>query len=176
MLLGLTAIAMMLGYSRVVQPAFDHLQIERREVAEQDALLARERALLAAVPILPDAQRNLKQVLAAESSRLFVGDSVAATAELEAYAAAIATSWGVRLTSAEGRTPRTDHGVTRLLIDVRGDGSWRQVLDFVKALESGAQLVDISNIRIERGARAGPLGGPLVSVSATLAGYARADR
>ena len=73
----------------------------------------------------------------------------------------------------EGRTPHSERGVTRLSVDIRGEGSWRQVLAFVHALESTARLVDVASVRIERGARGGPLGGELISLAATLNGYAR---
>ena len=52
----------------------------------------------------------------------------------------------------------------------------RQVLDFIAALESSEQLVDLSSVRIERGARPGAAGGSTVTVAVTVAGYARSAR
>jgi type II secretory pathway component PulM len=174
--LGVIALVVLLGYSRVLKPTLNRLALERRTLAEQGGLLARERALIAAAPSFPRLQKEANQILGTERGRLFAGDSVAATAELTSYVAQVATASGVHLTTIEARTPNTERGVTRLLVDVRGEGTWRQVLGFVRLLEVSAQLVDVGSIRIERGARGGPLGGDLVSISATLAGYSRGER
>ncbi|HEX9485063.1 MAG TPA: hypothetical protein VF929_10800, partial [Gemmatimonadaceae bacterium] len=127
LIVGVVVVAALLGYARLARPAFERLQLERRAVADQEALLGRERSLLAAAPAFPNAQREATHILVTESPRLFTGDSVAATAELSAYVAGVATASGVRLTAVEGRAPRADRGVTRLSVDVRGEGSWRQV-------------------------------------------------
>src|SRR5258708_5163387 len=168
LIMGAVVVIALLGYARLARPVFERLQAERRLVADQEALLGRERSLLAAARSFSGVERDLRQRLVTETPRLFAGDSVAATAELTAYVAGVAAASGVRFTTVEGRTPRTDRGATRLLVDVRGEGSWRQVLTFVKLLESAGQLVDVHNVRIERGPPAGPLGGALVSMSATL--------
>lgn len=173
---GAIALVLLFGYSRVLKPALDRLSLERRTLSEQGALLARERALVAAAPSFPRLQNDASQILGAERGRLFAGDSVAATAELTSYVAQVSTAAGVHLTTIEARTPSTERGVTRLLVDVRGEGTWRQALAFVRLLEVSAQLVDVTGLRIERGARGGPLGGDLVSISATLAGYSRGAR
>jgi hypothetical protein len=114
--------------------------------------------------------------LSVEDARLFVGDSVGATAELTSYVADVATESEVRLTSVEARAPSAQGGVTRLLVDARGEGSWSKVLDFVAALESSEQLVNVTSVRIERGARPGAAGGSSVTVAVTIAGYARGAR
>ena len=176
LMIGAVLLAVLLGYSRIAKPALENVRTSRRDLADQQALLVRERALVAAAPSLPKAQREVKQVLAAESSRLFVGDSVAATAELSAYVSQIATAAGVHLTTVDGRTPVTTRALTRLSVDIRGEASWRQVLNFLHVLETSGQLVDLVNVRIERGPRGGPLGGDMVSMGATLAGYSRGGR
>lgn len=171
--IGGVVLVVLLGYSRVLKPGLARLSAERQLVSDQRALLVREQALVAVAPSLPARAKQANQVLAAERPRLFVGDSVAASAELTSYASQIATAAGVHLTTIEARTPVTARGVTRLTADVRGEGSWRQVLAFVRLLEVSGQLVEVSSLRLERGARGGPLGGDLVSLSATLAGYSR---
>jgi type II secretory pathway component PulM len=173
---GAIVLVALLGYSRVLKPALDRVAIERRTLSEQSALLARERALLVAAPSFPRLQKEANQALTTERGRLFAGDSVAATAELSSYVSQVATAAGVHLTTVEARTPTTAQGVTRLLADVHGEGSWRQVLAFVRLLEVSGQLVDVTSIRLERGARGGPLGGDLISISATLAGYSKGAR
>jgi hypothetical protein len=148
-----------------------------RAVDTERDLLARERALLAVAPRLPGAQRAAERTIADESPRLFAGDSVAATAELTGYVADVANESDVRLTSVEARTPNTERGVMRLLVDARGEGSWSDVLGFVAALESSEQLADVESVRIERGPRgANPAGGPMVSLTLTIAGYGRGAR
>ncbi|MDB4881376.1 MAG: hypothetical protein JWL95_142 [Gemmatimonadetes bacterium] len=174
LLLGSAALALMLGYSRVARPALEHMRERERTLTEQRALLSRERALLAVAPSLPAMQRVMDRTLAAEDTRLFAGDSVGATAELTAYVADVATDAGVRLASVEARAPSAQHGVTRLLVDARGEGTWSKVLDFVAALEGSEQLVDVTSVRVERGPLGGPLGGAsTVSVVVTVAGFGR---
>ena len=173
---GALALVVLLGYSRIVRPAFASMGTAQQTLAEQEALLARERSLIAAAPTFPRAARDVRQALAAESSRLFAGDSVAATAELSAYVSQLASAAGVHLTTVDGRTPVTTRGLTRLSVDVRGEATWKQVLTLVHLLETSGQLVDVTSVRIERGPRGGPLGGAMVSMAATLAGYSRGGR
>jgi type II secretory pathway component PulM len=170
---GAIVLLALFAYSRAIRPAFADLSRQRASLAEQKALLARERSLLAVASKLPNARRVAQRSLAAERPRLFTGDSVAATGELSSFVTGVAGATGVHLTTVDGHAPRTARGVTQLALEVRGDGTWRQMLAFVRALESSARLVDLTNVRIERGVRGGPLGGALVSVSATVAGYAR---
>jgi type II secretory pathway component PulM len=173
LLIGATVLVVAIGYARLVRPAMNDLAHQRQTLGEQKALLARERSLLAVAPTLPRARSDAARALVAENTRLFSGDSVAATGALTNFVTDVAAATGVRLTTVEGRTPHSERGVTRLAVDVRGEGSWRQVLAFIHALEATARLVDVTSVRIERGARGGPLGGELVSVAATLSGYAR---
>lgn len=173
LIVGGIALVAMLGYARGVKPAVARLSLERTGLAEQAALLSRERALVAAAPKFPALLASANQALASARPRLFSGDSVAAAAELTTYVSQVAAASGVRLTTTEARTPATARAVTRLLVDVRGEGSWQQVLAFVRLLEVSAQLVDVTNLRLERGPRGGPLGGDQISLSATLAGYSR---
>ena len=170
---GVVALAAMFGYARIIRPASGELTRRRGTLVEQAGLLARERSLLSIAPTLPGAANAVKHSLAGEQSRLFAGDSVAATAALTAFVTDVASATGVRLTMLDGRPPRSVRAVTRLSADLRGEGSWRQVLAFTRALESSARLVDLPALRMERGPRGGPLGGDLVSLSATVAGYSR---
>lgn len=171
--IGAVALVALLGYSRVLKPGFVRLSLERQQVADESALLVRERALITAAPALPARLRQVHAALGAEQPRLFTGDSVAAAAELTTYASQVAKVAGVQLETVEARTPVTSGGVTQLTADVRGEGGWREVLTFVRLLEVSGQLVEVSNLRLERGVRGGPLGGDLISITATLAGYAR---
>ena len=168
---GAVVILLAVGYLRGVKPALAGLAERHATLAEQRALLARERALLADSAHYPEAQRAVSRALAAESSRLFAGDSVAAIAELTSFTAGVATSNGIHLTTMEGRPAKNEHGVMQLSVDIRGEGTWRQVLLFVRALESSSHLVNVPSVRIERGPRGGPLGGAMVSVAATVTGF-----
>ena len=170
---GIVVLVALLGFTRIVQPALASLAQERQALSEQKKLLAREQALLIIAPELPRAQRTVNEALAGESARLFAGDSVAATAELTSFVTDVASATGVRVSMVEGRPSRATNGVSQLSVDVRGEGTWRQVLAFIRSVESSGHLVDASIVRIERGMRGGPLGGALVSMSATLTGYGR---
>lgn len=171
LVLGAIALAAMLVYSRILRPSFEQLSRDTQTLEAQNGLLAREETLLAAAPRLPIAKHEGERILAGEQGRLFIGDSVAATAALASYATGVATAAGVQLSMVEGRPPTSRQGVARLFVDVHGEGNWRQVLAFVRLLESSARLVDVANIRIERGPRGGPLGGDSVALTATIAGY-----
>ena len=172
-LMGAAALVIMLGYARVAKPAFESLALDSQVLTEQQELLAREQALLAVAPRLPAARRDVDRILDGARTRVLAGDSVAATAALASYAADVATATGVHLTAVEGRPPTVERGVMRVLIEVRGEASWRQVLTFVRLLESSPQLVDVASVRVERGPRGGPLGGDSETFIATLAGYGR---
>ena len=176
LMIGGITLAVLLGYSRIARPAFDRHIEQRRAVEAQGALLGREQALVGAAPAFPRAQRDADKALAAESARLFRGDSVAATAELSAYVSQMATAAGVHLSTVVGRAPVTARGLVRLSVDVRGEATWPQVLAFVHRLEASSQLVDVTSLRVERGPRGGPLGGNTVNVAATLTGYSRGVR
>lgn len=173
LLLGGVALAVMLGWTRVVRPTVSQLRDRERAVSAQRDLLVRERALLAAAPGLPALQRAADRTIAAAAPRLFAGDSVSATAELTAFVADVAQESDVRLVSVEARAPSTERGVMRLLVDARGEGAWSDVLGFVAALESSEQLADVRSVRIERGPRGTAAGAPMVSVVVTVAGYGR---
>jgi Tfp pilus assembly protein PilO len=168
---GATVLAAVLGYAFVVRPATAQLVAQREQLREQQTSLARERALVTSVGRLPRARDSIMSQLEAEAPRLFAGDSVAAMAQVTAYVTMIAEGSLLRLTSVEAHAPRTAQGITTLAVDVRGEGSWRSVLAFMNSLESATRLVDITTLRVERGARGGPLGGDLVSIAATVAGY-----
>ena len=47
---GAVLLVVLLGYSRIAKPAWENLRTSRRELADQQALLGRERALVAAAP------------------------------------------------------------------------------------------------------------------------------
>lgn len=172
LIIGAVALAVLFGWAKVLRPAMTSLRADDEMLVAQRALLWRERVLVATAPQLPRARDAARRSLGSARARLFDGDSVAATASLAAYLSDVAAATGVRLTTVDGRPPVTTNGVTRLLADLRGEGSWRQTLAFVRTLESAGQLVDIADLRIERGPRGGPLGGDLVTIVATVAGYA----
>ncbi|MEP6729032.1 MAG: type II secretion system protein GspM [bacterium] len=171
LLRGAILLVVIFGYALVVRPTMARLVAQREQLQEEQTSLARERALVASVRRLPRARDSIASQLKVEAPRLFAGDSVAAMAALTSYVTGIADGSQMRLTSVEAHVPRTAQGITTLAVDVRGEGSWRNVLTFVHSLESATRLIDISPLRIERGARGGPLGGDLVSFSATVSGY-----
>ena len=166
-------LTMMLGYAWVARPALNRLARDREMLVEQQGLLSRERGLLAAAPSLEMAQRSARASLTSAQARMFDGDSVAATAQLASFVTDVARATGVELTSANSRNPQTEGGVASLGVEIRGEGNWRQVLTFLRAVESSARLVEISRVRLERGARGGPLGGDHLVLAATITGYGR---
>ena len=176
LIIGATAIIAGVAFAFGVRPAVAQLALTHQQLSEQQELLMRERALLAGSMKLLAAQRETDNALAVESKRLFPGDSVGAMAEVTSFVSAAATKAAVRLTTLEGRQPRVRDGVIELAVEIRGEGTWKDVLYLVRALESADRLVNLTNLHIERGARGGPLGGALVSVGVTVVGYARGGR
>ncbi len=174
--LGAIVLVMVLGYAKIIRPLRTDIAHDREALHEQRGLLARERALIARAPTLPAARRDVEQALSAEQTRLFSGDSVAATSELSGFVADVARATGVTLTSLEGRAPAGAGGIYRIGADLRGEGAWRQVLTFIRALESSSRLIEVTSIRIERGPRGGPLGGAALLLTASITGYARGGR
>jgi Tfp pilus assembly protein PilO len=172
--IGAVVLVLMLGYAWAVKPALSGLARDRDTLAEQRALLMRERALLAAAPSMAPARKAAQEALARTRPRLFDGDSVAATAQLASFVTEVASATGVQLANADSRSPASQGGVAALSVDIRGEGSWRQLLTFLRAIESSSRLVEVSQLRLERGARGGPLGGDLISLAATVKGYGRA--
>lgn len=170
--LGALILAAAIAFTQILRPMYGAYLQARNTLVDQRILLGRERALVDASTRLPTTQREIERVMAGEQARLFEGDSVSATAALTEFTADVARATGVKLFTLETRPPRTDSAVTRLSIDLRGEGRWPDVLAFTRVLESSARLVHISSIRIERGARGGPLGGTLVSISATFTAFA----
>lgn len=170
--IGGAALAMLICFAFVVRPSVRGLKADRGQLAERRELLERERTLLASAPQLPAIEREARKALALETPRLFVGDSVAATAELNTYVSQVAAASGLRLLNVDGRPASVDGGLVQVGVDVRGEGTWRQILAYVRALESSTRLVRASRVRLDRGARGGPLGGEMITLSATLIGYA----
>ncbi len=171
--IGAVLATVLLGYGYVVRPAIMRLATQRSQLQDERARLARERSLLASVQRIPHQRDTIASRLNAWAPRLFAGDSVAAMAELTSYITIIADGSQTHIASVEAHAPRTTQRITTLAVDIRGEASWRDVLAFTHALESATRLVDIQRLRIERGARGGPLGGDLVSFTATVAGYSR---
>lgn len=176
LLLGAAVAAGLLGYARLARPALAALRGERLALGDSLALLARERALVAAAPRLPRAVHAARAALDSTAALLFAGDSVRATAELSAFVSDVARATGMRLTSVEGRTPERVGPLTRVQVELRGEGSWRQTLHFLESLEGARQLVDVNAVRVERGTvstGAGPAGGPLVALTVLATGFSR---
>lgn len=176
LIVGAVSLLAMVVAFRVVRPALGDLRATSEAVTEQRALLARERALVAAAPGLPQARIKATRVLESSRARLFSGDSVAATAALTSYVSDVAAATGMQLRSIDGGTPATTGGITRLVAELRGEGAWRETMAFVRTLESSGRLVDVTSIRLERGPRGGPLGGDSVILSATVTGFALATQ
>lgn len=172
LVLGALIVGALLAYALIGRPWFTRLQSSRAELAQQLALLAREEALLDSRSALPRLQRQANQALGAARSRLLSGDSVTATASLASFVDDIAAANGVHVSSLEGRTPLSASGLTTVSVELRGESRWSQALGFVHTLESTGALINVNNVRIERGARGGPLGGELVTITATLSGMA----
>ncbi len=171
LVVGALAVAGMLGYAKLLRPLLAETAMRTSALAEQSALVVRERALVANAASLPREREALRQAMAASRDRLFPGDSVAAVAALATYVSDVARATGARLTTVEARSVARSGGLATLAVELRGEATWRQAVAFVRALESAGPLVDVRELRLEAGARGGPLGGDLVSITGVVAGY-----
>jgi hypothetical protein len=168
LIVGAIAVGVMLSYTWIARPVVIGILARREVLTQQRGLLSREKALLATAPALPAARRIATRRLKETGTRLLTGDSVAATSALASVVADIAAATGVRVVSVEGRPPVSRAGLTTVLVELRGEARWDQVLGFIRTLEGTGTLIDVASLRIERGLP----GSGLVNLTASLAGVA----
>src|SRR5260221_14310793 len=139
--LGAIVLVMVLGYAKIIRPLRTDIAHDREALHEQRGLLARERALIARAPTLPAARRDVEQALSAEQTRLFSGDSVAATSELSGFVADVARATGGTLTSLEGRAPAGAGGEYRKGDHLKSEGDLPQVIKVDPAKDVQAWVI-----------------------------------
>jgi hypothetical protein len=107
-------------------------------------------------------------------SRLFEGkDDVMASAELASYLGDVARKTRVFLQDASTRPAAPmPTGVRTLRVEIRAESDLLGTLLFLQALERGEKLVRVDRLDITRSARAGDTDMEVLSIAATISGFA----
>jgi len=153
-LLGLAAAVPILGYAFLVRPYRGAMADVRERVAVERDLLARELALLAAAPWLPDSMaRALDETREVEARLLQAPSLVLAEAELTDFLETAALRNRVLLEEirsgelARGEEPPPGLQVVRL--HLRGESDLEGILDFLADLEGSRLLLRIRGLALD---------------------------
>lgn len=180
-----------LGYG--VRPYLRERADLQDRLAQERTHLVRELRLVSDSKRFPGLERQARSGLDREAKRLFDGpNEAAASAALVAFIEASARESEVLLQGVQARAADTmGSGILRLTVELQGMSDLEGTLRFLAALEGGAQLIDVREIRIERreglvvastapvpgdpSLEAGPASPEsrplLLSISAVVAGY-----
>jgi len=155
----------------------DALAGARDELATERATLARERVAVATARHNPQLQHMADSAMRAMRPRLFEGkDDVMASAELASYVGDVARRARVWLQDAGTRpaTPAAE-GVRTLRVEIRAESDLQGTLLFLQGLEQGDKLVRIDRLDISRAARTDEKDAEVLSIAATISGFAVSD-
>jgi hypothetical protein len=160
-----------------VRPYRDALTEARDQLETERATLARERAAVTTAQKNPQLQHVADSVMRTMGPRLFVGkDDVMASAELAAYLGDIASQARVWLQDAGTRPAITSaEGVRTLRVEIRAESDLLGTLLFIQGLERGYKLVRIDRLDISKSARADAQDTEVLSIAATISGFAVGD-
>ena len=150
----------------------------REAIRTERAALARERGLVLQAGAFASALTAERERMNELSPRLFRGeDALAAASAVEAYVLDAAERSRVAVRQSESRDAGgAGEGIAALQVDLRGESDLRGVLSLVRALDSGARLVRVERLSIERTAAGAPGGPERLDFVLTAYGYAQAPR
>jgi hypothetical protein len=150
----------------------------RHAIQAERAALARERGLVLQAGAFGTVLTAERERLNALSPRLFRGeDALAAASAVEAFVLDAAERSRVSVRQSESRDAGpAGEGITALQVDVRGESDLRGVLSLVRAMDSGARLVRVERLSIERAGTGGPGEPERLDFVMTAFGYAYAPK
>ena len=150
----------------------------KEAVRTERAALARERGLVLQAGAFASALTAERERMNELSPRLFRGeDALAAASAVETYVLDAAERSRVAVRQSESRDAGpAGEGLTSLQVDLRGESDLRGLLSLVRALDSGARLVRVEGLSIERTAGGAPGGAETLDFVLTAFGYAQAAR
>jgi hypothetical protein len=150
----------------------------RAAIRTERAALARERGLVLQAGAFASALTAERERMNELSPRLVRGeDARAAASAVETYVLDAAERSRVAVRQSESRDAGgAGEGITALQVDLRGESDLRGVLSLVRALDSGARLVRVERLSIERAATGAPGDPERLDFVLTAFGYARAPR
>jgi hypothetical protein len=172
--LGAVALLPFVLYIWAVRPYVAALNDARDQLETERATLARERAAVAAAKANPQLQHVADSAMRAMRPRLFEGrDDVMASSELAAYLGDVAENSRVWLQDAGTRPAvATADGVRNLRVELRAESDLLGTLTFIQGLERGEKLVRIDRIDISRAGRVAAEDAEVLSIAATVSGFA----
>jgi len=158
----------------VVRPYRVALADAQDQLAAERSTLARERTAVAESRRNPELRRVADSAMQSMRSRLFEGkDDVMASAELASYLGDVARKTRVFMQDASTRPAAPmPSGVRTLRVEIRAESDLLGTLLFLQALERGDKLVRIDRLDITRSARAGDTDMEVLSIAATVSGFA----
>jgi len=168
------------AFTLVVQP-YRRARAELRDrVMEQQGLLARELALVAAADRLPSDLKDAARSLAGLRPRCLPGrDPLAATAALVSIVGDEARRHSVLLESIESRAAESaGGGVAAVRIEVRGRSDLEGLLGWLRSLETGGRLLRIDGLTVGRsdaGSEVDSLDTETLLLAAVIRGYVLAS-
>jgi type II secretory pathway component PulM len=159
-----------------VKPYVRALRETRDELAEQTALLARERSLLGSSAKFANSLEQAQTTLDQQNAVLFDGpDEVSATSDLSDKISEAAARSNVLVQQLETRkAEELPNGLAALSIDIRAEGDFEGVLHFLNALERSDKLIRVSAISLTRSDRSAgnpDQQGEVLAVNGTITGY-----
>ena len=171
---GAALVIPVLAWTLGVRPYRTWVGETREATARERELLVRERELLASAPSLPAELQRARLADSAATPRLFVeSDGYAAAASLASHVTEAAQGSGVSVRQAETAQPQSrPDGLVELGLELQGEGDFEGILDFVRELETGTRLVQVTRIAIDR-APPGLGGTEALGVSTTLRAFGR---
>jgi hypothetical protein len=162
-----------------IQPYVRALHDTRRQLMSESTLLAEEKKLLRESVGYPSIMKENEDELMREAPRLFDGsDSLSEYSSFREYIAANASSSHLFLQGNAFRNALSDSGgIMTVRVDVHASGDLRGIFAFLRLLETGRKLVNVSKLRIEStsyGAQqtAGQPDAEVLDVTATMNGFA----
>jgi hypothetical protein len=160
-----------------VRPYMSALSDARDQLETERATLARERAAVALAHQNPQLQQTADSAMRLMRPRLFEGkDDVMASSELASYVGDVAASARVWLQDAATRPAvAMADGVRNLKVELRAESDLTGTLSFIQGLERGSKLVRIDRIDISKSGRADMKDGEILSITATVSGFAIGD-
>jgi hypothetical protein len=174
LVLGGSVLFVALGFIWGVRPYMSSLSDTRDQLATERATLARERAAVATAQQNPQLQHIADSAMRGMRPRLFEGkDDVMASSELASYVGDVARGARVWLQDANTRpaTPSAE-GLRTLRIEIRAESDILGAMMFLQGLEQGNKLVRIDRLDISRAPRADDTAGEVLSIAATISGFA----
>jgi hypothetical protein len=179
---GLLLLAPALAYALLVRPYLGALGAARERLADERALLVRERALVREASSFPDRRRRAATALGATWTRIVRGgDTVSVAAALAGYVSMAAEGAGLLVEQVESRGADSARsarlgagGLVASSVELRARGDLERVLRFLAALESGETYVRIDGLRVAKVSGAGDAADQeTLTVTANVTGIAR---